>query len=161
MKPLQFTQLWTLGLVGAIGCIDTNTAVFVAPRIEAVSLTVGRQTLGTTLQGSFDLMLELGARASGPSKVTLGQFSLKKADGTVAVLEQLPVSTQASLPIAVAEDSEVEVPVRVDTGGMLLPQELADAVCAGELAIYGAIQDSLQTGSTPVTSLPFTVGGCP
>lgn len=150
-------------LVGAaaLGGCDTSTAVFVAPGIETPALTVGKETLGTTLKGTFVLTLELASRASGPSDVGIDFFSLRNADGTQTLLASLPVAVDRALPITVAEDSEVEVTITVDTGTTLLPKELADTLCAGQVTIDGAITDTLDpSGSTVVRSQPFTLSGC-
>ena len=156
-------RLVALGLVSlgaALGC-DTSTAVFVAPSIETPALTVGKETLGTTLKGTFDLVLELASRASGPSDVTIGSFSLRNADGTQVVFEPIPFTLDRAQPIEVLEDSEVRVTITVDTGTTLLPKELSDALCAGQVTIAGTIQDSLDpSGASPVTSQAFTLSGC-
>jgi hypothetical protein len=140
----------------AVASCNLDAAVFVDPEIEAPAVTVTKSALGTGLKGSFTLTLHLSARASGPSQVTLGTFTLKKNNETSVVLDNLPFSADMSSPIAVAEDSTTTVTATIDSGSKLLDATVADAICAGDIVIAGVIQDSLQTSTTPVVSEPFT-----
>lgn len=142
-----------LPVVSSAGCVDT--AVFVDPEIEAPALTVTKAALGTSFTGSFDLTLHLADRASGPSSVTVGSFTLKKTDGTTVLVDNLPITADKPNPVGVDEDSTTTVKVTVDSGSKLLDAAVADAVCAGDVVIAGVIEDSLLTTSTPVESEPF------
>jgi hypothetical protein len=141
-------------LAASAGC-NFDTAVFVDPEIETPAVTVGKEALGTSLKGSFTLTLHLGARASGPSQVTLGAFSLKSADQTTAYVENLPIQASPAGSIGVAEDSDQTVQITIDTGTGLLPASAHDAICAGQVVVTGVIEDSLATSPTTVASNPF------
>ena len=139
-----------------VASCNLDAAVFVAPEIKEPALTVGKEALGTSLKGSLVLSLHLGARASGPSEVTVGTFSLKNADQTVVHVENLPFTASPASPIGVAEDSDSTVEITIDTGSGLLLPAAHDAICSGQVVVSGVIQDSLATGSTPFASTPFT-----
>ena len=140
------------------GC-NTDAAVFVAPTVEAPTLTVVKAALGTNLKGSFTLKLHLSARASGPSQVTLGTFSLKSADEKTTYAEPLPFTVDKASPFAVAEDSDTVLAITVDTGANPLPVALHDTVCAGgKIVVSGVLQDSLLTTATTFASDPFDPG---
>ncbi len=141
-------------------CIDTDTAVFVDATLDNPTLTVDQATLGTSMSGSFELTLHLGARASGPSEVTFQSFSLKDANGDV-IVESLPVEASSPSPITVEPGgADSVVTFSIDTGADLLAAEVVDQICAGEVFISGVIDDSLATSSTPVESEPFSPAGC-
>jgi hypothetical protein len=143
------------------GCPDDDAAVFVEASISSPAATVEQETLGTVLGGGFDLALHLGPRASGPSQVSVGAFALQNADQSLTLVPTLSLATTPSLPVEVGIDSDVLVGVTFGTGDGLLPVATYDEICAaGELVISGAVQDSLQDGSTPVVSSPFLPDGC-
>ena len=144
-----------------VGCADDDAAVFVEPSIAAPSATVGTQTLGTSLAGSFQLMLHLGPRASGPSEVGVGAFVVQSSDQQTTFVSPLEVTADRELPVTVELDSDVDVGFSFDTAADLLPTETAGELCgAGGLVISGAIEDSLQDGATPVVSEVFIPSGC-
>lgn len=141
------------------GCIDTDTAVFVDATLDNPSLAVGEETLGASLNGSFDLTLHLGARASGTSTVTVQSFSLATEDGTV-IVESLPVSSPAGAITVEPGGTDTVVPFTIDTGSDLLDAAVKDQICAGPVVVTGVIDDSLATSATPVESEPFSASGC-
>ncbi len=148
------------GLTLALGC-NTDAAVFVAPTIETPSITVTKEALGTKVTGGFTLKLHLGARASGASQVTLTSFSLKSADQKTTYVDTLPFQSDKPSPIAVAEDSDTNAAITIDTGANLLPAAVHDTVCAGgQIVVSGVLQDSLETAATPFVSAPFAPSGC-
>jgi hypothetical protein len=143
------------------GCPDDDAAVFVEASIAGPAATVEQETLGTVLGGGFDLLLHLGPRASGPSEVSVGAFALQNADQSQTLVPTLSLSASPSFPVEVGIDSDVVVGASFGTGDGLLPAAAYDEICgAGELVISGAIQDSLQDGSTTVVSSPFLPDGC-
>ena len=140
---------------------NTDAAVFVAPTIESPAIDVGKVALGTNLKGSFKLKLHLSARASGPSEVTLGTFSLKSADEKTTYAEPLPFTVDKPSSFAVAEDSDTVLTVTIDTGASLLAVSVHDTICAGgKVVLSGVMQDSLQTTATTFASDPFDPTGC-
>lgn len=166
MHEAKRWEIWCaaapVGLASAllVGCIDTDTAVFVDATIDSPGVEVGDEALGVTLSGEFQLTLHLGARASGPSEVSYASFSLKTASGTV-VVESLPVSPSLPSPADVEPGgTDTVVTFTIDTGTDLLPAELKEQLCAEQVVIAGIIEDSLATTGTPVESEPFDVNGC-
>ncbi len=152
--------LFSAALVAlSTGCIDTDTAVFVDATIDNPSLTVTEETLGTALDGSFELTLHLGARASGPSTVTFQSFSLESEDGTVLV-ESLPVSSPDQNAGVEPGGTDTVVTFTISTEDGLLESAVKDQICAGSVVVSGVIQDSLATSTTPVESEPFSPSGC-
>jgi hypothetical protein len=139
------------------GCPNTDTAVFVDPTITAPAATVSGSALGTAITGgSFHLNLHLGARASGPSTVTLGAFSITDASKTNTIVSALDVATSTTFPATVEPDSDVDADFTFETGSKLLAGELKDKLCdpAG-VVIHGTIDDALLGTSTPMDSPVF------
>ncbi len=151
---------WLAATALAVGCVNTDTAVFVDAGIDAPVVNVNQGALGTSVTGSFTVTLHLGARASGPSEVTFGAFAIETADRTAVVVDSLPVTASTSSPVAVDPDSDVEVDFTIDTGTDPLPQAVVDGLCAGQLVISGVVEDSLATKSTPIVSDAFLPLGC-
>ncbi len=164
MKPAR--ALSSSILVAAIsfaaaGCVDTDTAVFVDANIDAPSFTLKQVALGTQLEGSFQLTLHLGARAAGESEVTYGTFSLVDSKTGDVVVDNLAVSPSEPAPVTVDPGgADTAVTFTVDTGGDLLPADVADKLCADTIEVRGVIHDSLSTTETPVRSDAVSVGGC-
>ena len=150
----RFLAALLLGLT--LASCNLDAAVFVDPSITMPTLTVQKVALGTTLAGGFNLELHLSARASGPSNVTVGSFSLRTANQQTVLVPNLPVTTHPASPIGVAENSTQTVEVAIDTMSATLDASAHDAICAGQVVVTGTITDSLETSPTSVTSAPFT-----
>lgn len=150
---------WLVALLGfGLMSCGSKESVSLSATIEAVDLTVEQVALGTSLTGSFELVLELGSEASEPTDVQLEQFSLLSgSDGR----ELMPLQVTAP---------DVTFPVRVDKGQRRpIRLELADgdpgdtdrATLCGALQIRGAVTDSLSNGAlTTASSGRFTAAGC-
>jgi hypothetical protein len=155
-----------LALLGG-GCINTDTAIFVAPTMSAPAMTVGCPVSCTSfgfdiMNGSFHLDLHLGARASGPSTVKLVSFSILDAQMKGAIVPSLMVSSTTTFPVTVQQDSDVNADFTFSTGTGTEPSSEYSAICdpAG-VVIGGSIQDSLQGATpTPVYSPVFHPSGC-
>ena len=150
-----------LGLL-AVGCPDTDAAVFVDPSIEGAAATVQQSSLGAGIGGSFTLLLHLGPRAEDASEVGINQLSFTNADRTITVLDSLKFSTDKQLPVAVPIDSDIRVSITFVPDGsdgnlVDMPDELCDP--AG-IAVAGSLTDSLRGTDIPVHSLPFNPS-CP
>lgn len=161
MRALILTTGLLLAGLSA-GCVNTDTAVFVDPTPSNPAATVTGGALGVSLKGSFDLKLHLGARASGPSKVTLGAFAIADATAQMnAIVASLPVATTTTFPVTVDLDSDVDVAFTFDTGTKPLSADLQPKLCdpAG-VVLSGTIQDSLQDRATPFHSAVFHPAGC-
>jgi hypothetical protein len=152
--------LAALALAGLAGC-NTDTAVFVDPTVETPKVAVQAGLLGVGVSGSFTLDLHLGARASGSSTVTLGEFELVTGKDKSPVVSPLPLVGDKDFPLTVDQDSDVLVHFTFDSGKNPLPQSDEPALCgAGGVAVKGTIQDSLAGSSTPVFSASIDPSGC-
>jgi hypothetical protein len=143
----------------SIAACNTDPAVFVDAEVVQPTLAVDPGVLGASVSGGFVLSLHLGARASGPSEVTLGALSVVDASGNV-VYEPLPATPSESSPITVEPDSTVEITFAVDSGAEPVSDAVLQALCAGNVAIRVVLEDSLESGSSPIDSEPFAVVGC-
>jgi len=143
--------LW-LGGCGGKGNVSLSAS------IQQPRAAVEQLTLGTRLTGGFELVLEVGADASGGSSVSLERFELVRDGATVAALTVR--SDGHSFPLHVEKGQLVSVPFVFDDS-TLLAAEVRDAVCAGPVSIAGAITDTLSGGrTTPLTSAAITPSGC-
>lgn len=145
--------------VGASGCVNTDAAVFVDPSIASPAATVTAGALGTNLVASFQLKLHLGARASGPSSLSVQTFEIASADRARSIVAPLAATSTTKLPVEVAPDSDVTVDFTFDSGAAPRPEDEAALLCAAEgIRIAGTLQDSLEDGATPVVSEVFHAG---
>jgi hypothetical protein len=143
------------------GCVSTDTCVFVCPKIAAPAAMVLSATLGATVTGSFDLDLHLGPRASGPSTVTLGEFSILDAAQKGTIVTPLSLTGSLGSNIIVLPDSDAQDSFKFNTGTKTLPNTVVPSLCApAGVVIGGTFQDSLTGMSTPVSSSVFHVSGC-
>ncbi len=148
--------------VALAGCINTDAAVFVEPTIESPAATVKGGALGVTIEGNFTLKLHLGPRASGPSTVKLGAFSILDAKQSAAITSVQIGTTSTQFPATVDLDSDVTASLPFDLGSKTLPEDPDKArLCdpAG-VVIGGTIEDSLLGGSTPFFSSIIHPSGC-
>jgi len=148
--------LLLLAAAPLMGCINTDTAIFVAPALDTPVVTVTNNALGTGVSGAFHLKLHLGARASGPSSVTVGQFDILDAQQAGTIVSPLALTSTTQLPVAVQPDSTVDVSFTFDTGTKLLAADLGKKLCdVAGIVLGGRIEDSLQGTATPVASGVF------
>jgi hypothetical protein len=152
-------RIHTLLLLAAAplgGCINTDTAVFVDPTLDTPTLTVTSNALGTGMTGAFHLKLHLGARASGPSTVRVGQFDILDAAQSKTIVSALALTSAPTFPVTVQPDSDVDVALTFDTGTKLLDMALGKDLCASAgVVVGGKIEDSLQDTATQVASSVF------
>jgi len=145
----------------SLACVNTDAAVFVDPTLTQAEATVSGGTLGTSVKGSFQLSLHLGPRATGPSQVNPGTFSILDAEQKGSIVSPLPVVSTTTFPVTVELDSDVDVAFTFDTGAKPLPADVMPKLCdpAG-VVLGGAIEDSLQNHATPFASAVFHPSGC-
>ncbi|MBW2524441.1 MAG: hypothetical protein JRI23_09710 [Deltaproteobacteria bacterium] len=145
-----------------VGCIDTDPAVFVEAGIENAQATVAQETLATTIEGSFDVALHLGPRASGPADVGLGRVSVLSGDQASTLVDVLAVEPSPPFPVTVPVDGDVRVAVSFAAADNLLEADDYDALCAaGAAVVSAALDDSLRGGTISAVSVPFVLAGCP
>ena len=143
MGILLVKRSFVVSLVGLAaaslgGCVEQE-GVLLEASLASPSLTVSASPLTTELTGSFDIELALGERASDPTTVKLGTFSLER-DGEV-LLNPLDFVTNPTFPldVGVGESKHVDATLNDSEG----EPELATTLCAAELAIVGTLTDTL------------------
>ena len=122
--------------------------------IEDPAVEVRQGALGSTLAGSFVLVLELGSVAPRGTEVTLGVLGLRR--GSEVLLEPLVLDADTPFPVAVDVGDSVRVGFTIDSGSIVDAAE-ASSVCSGQVVLAGTLSDTLSEGKpTPVASSPFT-----
>lgn len=161
-----------LAVLFSLQSCAAKDAVSISASLANPQVTVAPAPGGlvSTLAGSFEVYLELGARASDGTDVTFSVFSLVRADNDAQVLsapQGKPLSWIASPapPIRIGPGGKATVQVTIGadkSSPMELPKADKDAVCAaGQLKIVGTIQDSANgSQSLPVSSQAFLPSGC-
>ena len=159
---MRLSPLSLLVSTALLGCINTDTAIFVDPTLSAPTAMVSTVLVngvpfGTSLSGSFTLDLHLGARAAGPSMVTLGQFAILDATQTTSLVPALKLTEDVSFPATLQPGgSDVVAHFTFNTGADPLMSSAKAGLCAGAgVVISGSIEDSLAGRSVPVTSPGF------
>jgi hypothetical protein len=154
------SSLALLAALAFAGCINTDTAIFVAPTLDMPAAAVMSNVFGGSVTGSFHLDLHLGARAGGPSTVTLGEFAILDA-GKTSLVPALNVTSSTTFPAVVMPDSDVNADFTFDTGTKTLPMDVMTKLCdpAG-IILEGTFDDSLAGKSTSVSSEVFHPSGC-
>jgi hypothetical protein len=144
-------SLLVLGLPLCLVSCGDKSAVSLTAQVDQAAVMVQAAPLGTTVTGSFELKLELGPEASGPTTVTLGNFALQTASGGPLV-DSLPVdSGSTTFPLVVNKGS-----TETTTFSFNVAKGDHDAICAGQVIIVGSVMDSLKGGTDPLQSAPFT-----
>jgi flagellar capping protein FliD len=146
----------------------SKDAVSISGTVTSASIAVAQPNgLVTTVSGSFDLFLQLGARASDATDVGYTSFSLLKASDNTTVLSS-PLSVMGSAPSPVHINPGESATVHFTVGASSTkPQETAkgdyaSACAAGPLVLTVTITDSANGGqSQSISSSPFTPSGCP
>ena len=142
-------------------CVNTDAAVFVEPTIESPTATVAGGALGVTISGNFTLKLHLGPRASGPSQVTLGAFSILDSKQSAAITAVQLGSSSTQFPATVNLDSDVSAALPFTLGPATAKDKAAGSLCDPRgVTLRGTIQDSLAGGSTPFFSEIIHPDGC-
>ena len=151
---MRFSSLALALPLCLVSCGD-KSAVSLSAQVNQANVTVTSTALVTTTSGGFELLLELGPEASGPTTVTLGNFALQTAAGS-PLIDPLPV-----------DPGSTTFPLVVNKGGsqtamfsFTSSKGDHDAICAGQVIIVGSVMDSLKGGTDPLSSPPFTPS-CP
>jgi hypothetical protein len=127
-------------------CSIEEDGVLLEASLSSPELSVEATALTTEVSGSFGIELSLGDRASDPTTVKLGVFSLKRADRELS--SPLNLDSDPKFPLDVGVGSSKHVAVLIDE-----PEgdpELAVELCAGPLEIAGTFTDTLG-GDRPVS----------
>lgn len=167
---MKADRAWALLACLAAGC-SASDAIGVSGSIGNVQVTVSQELFVTTLRGSFDVALELGARASQGTDVTTSNFTLVRADTGATVLSEgkpLRLISSQSTPIRLepGQATTVHYEVGEPNGANIAPMEADkddyEAICSsGQLRIVGNMTDSASAANTSLSSAPFAPIGCP
>lgn len=131
-----------------LGC-GSKGAVSLVADIREPSIIVEDSPFGaSSVSGSFDLHLALGPEASGPTTVTLGNFSLQNEAGE-SLVDVLHPELDTDFPLLIAKGASKTVHFTLRQGDSV---ERSKA-CAGRVRIVGSVMDTLQGGTDPVESL--------
>jgi hypothetical protein len=156
-------------MLAGVSC-GSKDAVSVSGTLANPQVLVAQAPGGlvSNLSGSFDVALELGARASDPESVEFVVFNLVRADNELPVLgapQGKPLSWTASSPLPVVlypgDKKTVAVTIGTGTAAMEVPAADKQAVClAGQLRLVGTIQGTGGGWSQPISSMAFLPSGC-
>jgi len=150
MKHFTHSGIRVLFLLTLSACGSDGVASL-SGRIEQPAVSVERSVLAGDVAGGFDLVLELGEYAGGPTEVSLGAFALERS-GTV-LLPALVLSG-GTFPVSVAVGQTRRVPLTLD---MTAELDVADALCEGPVAFRGSVSDTLgKNRPTTLTSSDVT-----
>jgi hypothetical protein len=144
---MRFSSLvWALPLL-LVAC-SAKDAVSLSVRISPATVMVANNAFGGAASGSFQLTLSLGPEASGPTTVTLENFSLEtlKGEPLVAVLSLEPATGSLLINKGDSKSLTFTFTDQVDH----------DAACAGQVLIRGSVSDTLKGGTDPVASDAIT-----
>lgn len=142
-------------------CVSTDPTVFVDASLESATVAVQGGSLGATVTGELVLQLHLGPRASGPSQVSLGGFTILDAGQKAEITAIVLGASSTEFPVTVDLDSDVSATLPYTLGSKTVPAETQAKLCdpAG-VVVRGTIQDSLLGGSTPFFSAVVHPTGC-
>jgi hypothetical protein len=174
MVRIRFRSiLLLLALSIGTSCSANKDAVAVSASIANASVAVAKTAAGlvSNLSGGFDVYLELGARASGPTDVTLVTFSLVRAETNQPLLtsgKPLSVVSSGASPIHLNPGDKASVHLDISASGAqgkATPMEITNAdltaICgAGSLKILGQLKDSSMGDATSVASMGISPTGC-
>jgi hypothetical protein len=145
------TVLALVALVLGTGCGGDKSAVALSASIARPMLDAQSSTVGADVSGGFSLTMELGDYASGATQVSLGTFSVVRAESEL--LSPLPLSG-GQFPVSIAVGKTVTVPLTFAT---TIYPDVATQICEDPVQIRGTLTDSLSNDHpTVVTSVAFS-----
>jgi hypothetical protein len=137
LRPIS--SLAAIVLCSACG---SKGAVSLSARVEGPDLGLRSSALVHTIEGSFDLVLELGDAAPRSTTVTLGAFGIENDDGPV--LGPLDFTPAQDFPLRLAEGDSVRVRCTLNDNSIDADADV-DA-CSAEVWIIGNVTDTLNDG---------------
>ena len=137
---LPFRPLSLLAILALCSACGSKGAVSLSARVEAPELSSRSSALVRTLEGSFDLVLELGEAAPRATSVSLGAFGLE--DDTGPLIARLDVTPAQDFPLTLGEGDSTRVTCTLNDNSL----DAALDPCAGEVWIVGNVTDTLNDG---------------
>jgi len=155
--PLRGVLLTFLALNAGCGGKD---AVALSVFMSSASLEVKPATLGSQLEGGFNLGFELGPEAPGDTVVSLESFILARSGGTEDLVPGFAPETEEAFPITLKAGDKRSAAFNVSN--LTLSADQLEQVCTGSVEIRASVRDSLSDdGISSVRSGPILVAGCP
>lgn len=139
-------------LLGVPGC-GSKGAVTLTAQIQNPSLAVKSVALGTALEGSFDLLLDLGPEAPKATTVTPGSFALRNQQSVL--VSTLGVTFSDAPPYEIAVGGSKTITVTLDAS-KLVEASVRDALCAGQVSYLATLSDTLTSNTSTTESLRFS-----
>jgi len=147
LLPVFLVACGDSGLGSIVPSVPSDQgAVSLTASIPVAMFNVMNGAFGARVEGGFRLDLALGAEASGPTSVTVGNFSLQTEAGE-PIIEVLKVETPRAFPLQMNQGDEKTVNFNVAEDGVDQAK-----LCAGKLRVVGSVQDSLSATTKPVQS---------
>jgi hypothetical protein len=135
LRPISLFAL--LALSSACG---SKGAVSLSARVESPELRSRSSALVRTIEGSFDLILELGSAAPRSTTVSLASFGIENDDGPL--LERLDITPSRDFPLTLGEGDSVSVACTLNDNSIDSDVD----PCGGEVWIVGNVTDTLNDG---------------
>jgi hypothetical protein len=135
LRPLSL--LATLVLFSACG---SKGAVSLSARVERPELRSRSSELARTLEGSFNLVLELGDAAPRGTTVSLGAFGIEGDAGSI--IERLDITPAQDFPLTLGEGDSTSIACTLNDNTL----EADIDPCASEVWIVGNVTDTLNDG---------------
>jgi hypothetical protein len=148
--PPPCTLSVLLAALALAGCASDGVATL-SGALDKPTVAVNRSALAGDVTGGFELFLELGEFAAGPTEVSLGAFVIER-DGN-ELLPALSLSG-ATFPVRIAPKEKRRLPLTFD---MTAELSVADGICLGPVSFRGSVTDSLgKNRPTTLTSIDAT-----
>lgn len=161
-SALLLSVLAAIVCCAALGCINTDAAVFVEADLTEPQIEVRDSSLAVGLEGKATLKLHLGPRASGPSEVSLLGVSLLGENARSVLVESIAVRSEPSFPITVQLDDDRSAVLYIDGPNNVLSTDVKTTLCGAAAVVLQVVLDDGLRGATMIaTSGPFGLSGCP
>jgi hypothetical protein len=144
-----------LGLVSCSG----KDRVSLSAAITSADLQVVEGSLGTFLQGSIDIRLELGSNASGSTTADLESAKLLRASDDLELVPALPIET-APAPTELSPGQSRTWHLVLDATDPLATG-LGGEICAEPVRVHASISDTTFGSTTSPSSADIAPEGCP
>jgi hypothetical protein len=138
MSPLRLLSL--LAILVLFSACGSKGAVSLSARVEAPELSSGSSPLARSLEGRFNLVLELGNAAPRATTVSLGAFGIESDAGPI--IGRIDFATAQDFPLTLGEGDSTSVACTLNDNDL----EADVDPCAGEVWIVGNVTDTLNDG---------------
>ncbi|MDQ2645469.1 MAG: hypothetical protein M3020_16750 [Myxococcota bacterium] len=145
-------SLVALLALSAVGC-GSKGAVSLFARVDNPELSVRSNALTEVLNGSFDLVLELGDHAEESTTVKWGSVSILGASGPI--VDRVDAPPDVEFPLVLGAGDSVTAHCTLTEDQLI---DSSEDLCAGPVRLSVMLSDSLNSGRpTETTSHEFNV----